>query len=72
MLESSSGSEIVIGACIEVHRHLGPGGPGRLESVYEQCLCHELSVIGVAYERQKSLPLAYKGVELHPVSGWSW
>ena len=48
------GSEIVIGACIEVHRHLGPG---LLESAYEQCLCHELSVIGVAYERQEILPL---------------
>ena len=57
------GSEIVIGACIEVHRHLGPG---LLESAYEQCLCHELSVIGVAYERQKILPLCYKGVALHP------
>ena len=57
------GSEIVIGACIEVHRHLGPG---LLESAYEQCLCHELTVLGVAYERQKLLPLVYKGVELHP------
>ena len=47
-------SEIVIGACIEVHRHLGPG---LLESAYEQCLClcHELSVLGVSYERQKVL-----------------
>ena len=55
------GSEIVIGACIEVHRHLGPG---LLESVYEECLCYELSVIGVAFERQRALPLRYKGVEL--------
>ena len=55
------GSEIVIGACIEVHRHLGPG---LLESTYEQCLCHELTVLGVAYERQELLPLVYKGVEL--------
>jgi len=63
------GSEIVIGACIEVHRQLGPG---LLESVYEQCLCHELSVIGVAYERQKILPLCYKGVELHPGYRLDW
>jgi GxxExxY protein len=36
-----------------------------LESVYEECLCHELSVVGVAFERQKFLPLRHKGVELH-------
>ena len=56
-------SQTVIGACIEVHRHLGPG---LLESAYEQCLCHELSLLGVSYERQRSLPLRYKGIELDP------
>lgn len=55
------GSEIVIGACIEVHRCLGPG---LLESVYEQCLCHELRLRGVPYERQKTLSLRYKEFEL--------
>ncbi|HET8935070.1 MAG TPA: GxxExxY protein [Polyangiales bacterium] len=56
-------SEIVIGACIEVHRHLGPG---LLESVYEECVCHELGVAGIAFERQKTLPVLYKGLKLQP------
>ncbi|WP_437580952.1 GxxExxY protein [Sorangium sp. So ce887] len=50
-------SERVIGACIEVHRHLGPG---LLASVYEQCLCHELSLMGLSFARQRSLPVTYK------------
>lgn len=48
----------IIGAAIEVHRHLGPG---LLESAYEECLAHELSLRGVSYRRQHPLPLAYKG-----------
>ena len=55
------GSEEVIGACIEVHRHLGPG---LLESAYEECLAHELKLRGRAVERQVPVPLAYKGVRL--------
>jgi len=51
----------VIGAAIEVHRHLGPG---LLESAYEVCLCHELSEAGLACERQRALPVVYKGVTL--------
>jgi GxxExxY protein len=54
-------SEKVIGACIEIHRHLGPG---LLESAYEECLCHELSPAGVKFERQKTLPVSYKSVKL--------
>jgi GxxExxY protein len=54
-------SEKVIGACIEIHRHLGPG---LLESAYEECLCHELSLAGVKFERQKTLPVSYKSVKL--------
>ncbi|HEX7480715.1 MAG TPA: GxxExxY protein [Polyangiales bacterium] len=54
-------SEIVIGACIEVHRHLGPG---LLESAYEHCICHELSLLGLRYERQKVLPVCHKGIDL--------
>jgi GxxExxY protein len=54
-------SERVLGACIEVHRHLGPG---LLESAYEQCLCHELSLGGLSFERQRPLPVTYKGVTL--------
>ncbi len=54
-------SETVIGACIEVHRHLGPG---LLESVYEECLCYELSAAGIPYQRQKVLPVHYKSIDL--------
>src|SRR4051794_9663481 len=55
------GSEEIIAACMEVHSHLGPG---LLESAYERCLCHELSLRGVVFERQRALPLVYKGVQL--------
>jgi len=48
----------IIGAAIVVHRHLGPG---LLEATYEDCLCCELELKGITYERQKPLPLTYKG-----------
>jgi len=51
-------SEAIIGAGIEVHRHLGPG---LLESAYEACLCRELKLRNIPFERQKPLPLTYKG-----------
>ena len=51
----------IIGAAIEVHKILGPG---LLESAYEECLCHELTLRGVPFERQKELPLDYKGNRL--------
>ena len=51
----------VIGACIEVHRVLGPG---LLESAYEECLCHELSLRRLPFERQVPLPVQYKAVKL--------
>jgi GxxExxY protein len=51
----------IIGAAIEVHRHLGPG---LLESAYEGCLCHELSLIGLHFQRQVHLPVIYKGLKL--------
>lgn len=51
----------VIGCAIEVHRHLGPG---LLESTYEQCLAHELSVAGLAVRVQAPLPVKYKRVKL--------
>ncbi len=54
-------SESVIGACIEVHRHLGPG---LLESAYEQCVSHELTLRGLRFERQRAVPLEYKGMPL--------
>jgi GxxExxY protein len=51
----------IIGAAIEVHRELGPG---LLEAVYEECLCHELSTRGLAFERQKPIPVVYKNAKL--------
>ena len=54
-------SGAVIGAAIEVHTILGPG---LLESVYEECLCRELELREIPYERQKELPIEYKGVKL--------
>ena len=53
----------VIGAAIEVHKALGPG---LLESAYEECLCRELELElrGVPFERQKELPIEYKGAKL--------
>jgi GxxExxY protein len=51
----------VIGAAIEVLKHLGPG---LLESAYETCLSHELDLRSIPYERQKPLPVAYKGLLL--------
>jgi GxxExxY protein len=54
-------SSQVIGAAIEVHKILGPG---LLESAYEECLAHELHLRGLSVERQKLLPLVYKGEQL--------
>ncbi len=47
----------IIGAAIEVHKHLGPG---LLESAYQACLAHELSLRGIQFEREKVVPLVYK------------
>ncbi len=47
----------VIGAAIEVHKHLGPGF---LESVYEQALAVELGLRGIAFDRQRVVPVIYK------------
>lgn len=52
-------TERIIGAAIEVHREKGPG---LLESAYEACLAHELSLRGINVVRQGSVPLTYKGL----------
>lgn len=54
-------TEAIIGAAIEVHKHLGPG---LLESSYEECLCHELGLRNIAFQRQLALPIVYKGIKL--------
>jgi len=51
----------VIGAAIEVHKHLGPG---LLESAYEECLSYELTQRGLKIERQKPVPIIFKEVKL--------
>jgi GxxExxY protein len=61
MFEGDPFTEELIAAAIEVHRGLGPG---LLESVYEDCLCHELELRGIPYRRQVPIPLQYKGVKL--------
>ena len=54
-------SSKIIGAAIEVHKCLGPG---LLESTYEECLCHELNIQGLSFEKQKALSIGYKGKKL--------
>ena len=54
-------TKAVIAAAIEVHRHLGPG---LMESTYEECLCRELLLRNLKFERQVSIPVKYKGVQL--------
>jgi GxxExxY protein len=54
-------SKKIIDAAFAVHRALGPG---LLESVYEACLCHELSKRGLAFQRQVILPIYYDGLEI--------
>ncbi len=54
-------TEQIIGSCIEVHRVLGPG---LLESAYEECLCRELTLRGISFQRQLPLPVEYKNVKL--------
>ena len=50
-----------IAAAVEVHRELGPG---LLPSTYDECLCHELHLRGLEFERKRPLPLHYKGTPL--------
>lgn len=54
-------TEIIIGSAIDVHKAIGPG---LLEKVYEECLCHELELNNVNFIRQYSLPFVYKEVKL--------
>jgi len=47
-----------IGCCIAVHRALGPG---LLEGIYSRAICLELSAAGIQFEREKTIPVIYRG-----------
>jgi GxxExxY protein len=55
-------SKIIVDSAIEVHRELG--GPGLIESVYEESLMEELLRRGMKVERQLQVPIIYKGKQL--------
>ena len=59
--ETDALTHAVIGAAIEVHRVLGPG---LLESIYEEALCHEFSLRGIRFERQKAVEVRYKDISI--------
>jgi GxxExxY protein len=60
-MEINRVTEAIIGSAIEVHRALGPG---LLESAYEECLCREMDLRCIPFERQRPLPVEYKGLRL--------
>src|SRR5580700_8319330 len=55
-------SKIIVDSAIEVHRALG--GPGLIESVYEEAMVEELCLRGMRVERQLQVPIVYKGKQL--------
>jgi GxxExxY protein len=55
-------SKVIVEAAIEVHRELG--GPGLIESVYEEAMVEELTQRGVSVARQLQVPIVYKGKQL--------
>ena len=59
MYEHQELTEQIIGAAIEVHRHLGPG---LLESAYQKCLARELELREISFVRECELPVTYKGI----------
>ncbi len=54
-------SDKVIGAAIEVHRH---HGPGLVEKIYEDSLCHEFNLRSIGFKRRQFAPVYYKGVRI--------
>ncbi len=58
MVRDGEITEKIIAAAIEVHRNLGPG---LLEKAYEECLCREFAETGLHFERQREIPILYKG-----------
>jgi len=51
----------VVGAAMKVHRELGPG---LLEKAYQECLCYEITQLGLCVEKEVAMPLKYRGVKL--------
>jgi GxxExxY protein len=60
-MEENEISHKTIGAAIEVHRILGPG---LLESIYEEALCHELHLRGIKFLRQQPILIHYEDIKL--------
>jgi len=60
-MEDNTLTEKIIGCAIQVHRQLGPG---LLESIYEECLVHELYKSGLSVERQKAMPVIYDDLRM--------
>ena len=58
LIDTEPYSRKIIGCAIEVHKVLGPG---LLESIYEAALCRELTIAGLTFNRQQTLPVYYKG-----------
>jgi len=61
MLREEELTEAIIGAAIQVHRHLGPG---LLQSAYQQCMAQELKLRRNNFRREVDLPINYKGIIL--------
>jgi len=61
MLPNQESTQRIIGAAIEVHKALGPGF---LESAYEEALAIEFTHQGIVFERQKALPVSYRGQKI--------
>lgn len=61
-MEDNTLTRRIIAAAIEVHKTLGPG---LLESIYEEALCHELELQGMHYRRQVPVSVSYKGKTLN-------
>jgi len=55
-------SHLIIGAAMEVHKHLGPG---LLKSAYQTCLAYELNERGIYVIKEKPMPVIYKGIKLN-------
>jgi GxxExxY protein len=61
-MDENAISKVIVDAALTVHRTLG--GPGLLESVYEEAHCHELQRQNLVVVRQKEIPIVYRGVTL--------